>query len=64
MNLQDYIDQYYDGVRSAFARAFGRTPQSVYDMLKREHIYLIVIDGDRHILTEIKVIINYSDISQ
>ena len=43
MKLIDYIEKYYAGNKSAFARAEGKKPQRVSEML---HDYdYIVIDG-------------------
>ena len=53
MKLLDYVNEYFNGNKAAFGRAFNKSPQHITKIFNDSDRWLIVIE-DKHHLVQIK----------
>jgi len=56
LELQDYIDSEFNGNKSAFARAFGRTPQNVNKLFANPGQWVVIELPLGHILSQTRAV--------
>jgi hypothetical protein len=54
MQLNQYINQYFDGNKAAFGRAFNRLPQNVTKLFNNPSQWLVIIEDKQHTLVQIR----------
>jgi len=56
MPLNQYINQYFNGNKAAFGRAFNRLPQNVNRLFKNQEQWLVIITDSNHSLVQVRSI--------
>jgi len=54
MKIEDYINMYYEGNRSAFGRDFNRSPQHMVKIMQKREQWLVVDQDDITYLLQIR----------
>lgn len=54
MNIKEYTDEYCEGNKAAFARAFNRLPQNVTKLFNEPDQWMVIIQEEVHLLVQVR----------